>query len=198
MPKIYIHRGGPYGFEVVEGEYLAALRSQPVPPKFYSDDAPEVAAWLSKTSRAAATAAVAAFANGIREKIAKASHYLQAARWPIQLASAQAVKAGTASAFDTAILAREARLRGRGETVEQLADKVIGNSLVFASVGAAVDGVETATLDAIAGYAGSDAAEFAKILASAKATAQAEFLDIFSGVYGPAQAKALAAQFFGS
>lgn len=149
------------------------------------------------TARAVATSRTVAFANTIRERIANSKHYLQAARWPIQLAAAQAIKASAASEFDTSIMAREARLRGLGETVEQLADKVLANSLIFASVGAAVDGIERATLDAIAAYAGTDPAQFEVILTDAKATALAEFLDIFGAVYGPAQAQAMAAQFFG-
>ena len=136
-----------------------------------------------------------AFANTIRERIASSKHYLQSARWSIQLASAQAVKAGAASDFDTATLGREARLRGLGETVEQLADKVIGNSLVFASVGAAVDGIERHTLDRIA--ACTDVSGFETILTEAKATALAEFLDIFTPVVGEAEAHARAAAFFG-
>lgn len=160
-------------------------------------DAPEVVAALVARERAAAQRRTVAFANTIRERIAASKHYLQAARWSIQLDSAKAIKAGTAIDFDTSIMAREARLRGLGETVEQLADKVLANSLIFASVGAAVDGIERATLDAIAAYAGNDPAHFETILANAKATGRAEFLDIFGAVYGPAQAQAMAAQFFG-
>lgn len=160
-------------------------------------DAPEVIAALVARDRAAAHRRTVAFANTIRERIAASKHYLQAARWSIQLDSAKAIKAGTAIDFDTAIMAREARLRGLGETVEQLADKVLANSLIFASVGAAVDGIERATLDAIAAYAGNDPAHFETILADAKATALAEFLDIFGAVYGAAQAQAMAVPFFG-
>lgn len=160
-------------------------------------DAPEVVAALVARDRAAAQRRTVAFANTMRERIAASKHYLQAARWSIQLDSAKAIKAGTAIDFDTSIMAREARLRGLGETVEQLADKVLANSLIFASVGAAVDGIERATLDAIAAYAGNDPEHFETILANAKATGRAEFLDIFGAVYGPAQAQAMAAQFFG-
>lgn len=160
-------------------------------------DAPEVVAALVARERAAAHRRTVAFANTIRERIAASKHYLQAARWSIQLDSAKSIKAGTAIEFDTAIMAREARLRGLGETVEQLADKVLANSLIFASVGAAVDGIERATLDAIAAYAGNDPDHFETILANAKATGRAEFLDIFGAVYGPAQAETMATQFFG-
>lgn len=160
-------------------------------------DAPEVVAALVARNRAAAHRRTVAFANTIRERIAASKHYLQAARWSIQLDSAKAIKAGTAIDFDTSIMAREARLRGLGETVEQLADKVLANSLIFASVGAAVDGIERATLDAIAAYAGNDPDHFETILANAKATGRAEFLDIFGAVYGPAQAETMATQFFG-
>ena len=93
-------------------------------------------------------------------------------------------------------MAREARLRNLGETVEQLADKVLANSLIFASVGAAVDGIERATLDAIAAYAGNDPEHFETILADAKATSLAEFLDIFGAVHGPDHAQLRAKEFF--
>jgi hypothetical protein len=156
---------------------------------------PAVVAALVTRERASAHRRTVAFANTIRERIAASKHYLQAARWPIQLAAAQAIKAGHGSEFDVAIMAREARLRGLAETVEQLADKVLANSLVFASVGAAVDGIERATLDRIA--ACTELAVFEVILTEAKALALAEFLDIFTGVYGSAQAQAMAAQFFG-
>jgi hypothetical protein len=156
---------------------------------------PAVAAVLLGRERASAQRRTTVFANTIRERIASSKHYLQAARWSIQLASAQSVKAGAATAFDISVLGREARLRGLGESIDQLADKVLANSLVFASVGAAVDGIERATLDRIA--ACTDVAGFEPILTEAKATALAEFLDIFGSVYGPVQASAMAVQFFG-
>lgn len=186
------------GFEVIEDQdaidALTALPEDRRPDMRLPDD-PEVVEWMLATGRASAHRRTVAFANTIRERIAASKHYLQAARWPIQLAAAQAIKAGAGSAFDNSIMAREARLRGLGETVEQLADKVLANSLVFASVGAAVDGIERATLDRIA--ACTEVADFEVILTEAKALALAEFLDIFTGVYGAAQAQAMAAQFFG-
>ncbi|MGS5088292.1 hypothetical protein ACVC7V_17555 [Hydrogenophaga sp. A37] len=155
---------------------------------------PAVAAVLLARERASAQRRTTVFANTIRERIASSKHYLQAARWSIQLASAQAVKAGAATAFDTAVLEREARNRELGESVEQLADKVIANSLIFASVGAAVDGIERATLDRVA--ACTEVAGFEAILTAAKAKALAEFLDIFTPFYGLEGAQARAAQFF--
>jgi hypothetical protein len=145
---------------------------------------------LVDQAKALAIKRTVVFANKIRERVANSKHYLQAARWPIQLAAAQAAKAGTASAFDTDVLAREARLRGLGETVEQLADKVLANSYVFAHIGAAVDGIERATIDAITAYAGQDPEHYEVILTDAKAAGLVEFLDIFGGVYGQAQAQA--------
>lgn len=198
MPKIYINRGEPYGFEEIDGEYLAALQAHPTPPTFYAESDPEVVAALMTRNRSEAHRRTVAFANSIRERIAASKHYLQAARWPIQLAAAQAIKAGNGSDFDVSIMAREARLRGLGETVEQLADKVLANSLIFASVGAAVDGIERATLDAIAAYAGTDPAHFETILANAKAVGRAEFMDIFTPIYGAEAAQARADVFFGS
>ena len=112
-------------------------------------------------------------------------------------AAAQAIKAGKGSDFDRSIMGREARLRGMGESVEQLADKVISNSLIFASVGAAVDGIERATMDKISAYNGADPAKFDAILAEAKQLALAEFLDIFTPFVGVDGAKARARAFFG-
>lgn len=197
MTKKYSRSGD--GFYPLTLEELAAIErsGSTAAQDLFNEDAADVQRWLLATARQSAVAKTVAFANTIRERIAASKHYLQAARWPIQLAAAQAIKGGTASEFDTSIMAREARLRSLGETVEQLADKVLANSLTFASVGAAVDGIERATLDAIAAYAGTDPAQIEVILTDAKATALAEFLDIFGGVYGQAQAQAMAAQFFG-
>lgn len=167
-------------------------------PVFFDEFDQEVLDWKLNQRKRQSLSDVLTFSTKIREGIAKSRHYLQASRWAVQLASAKAIKAGTPIPFDTSIMAREARLRARGESVEQLADKVIANSLAFASVGAAVDGIETATLDAIQAYTGNDPTAFDAILANAKATALAEFLDIFTPAYGQAQAQAMATQFFGS
>lgn len=187
------------GFEALDGPGAAALNALPEDkrPRLYTTNDPELVTWRVADARARAVAATGVFANTIRERIARSRHYLQAARWPIQLAAAQAVVKGNGSAFDQEVLGREARLRGKGETLEQLAHKVIANSLVFASVGAAVDGVERATLDAISAYSGNDPADIDAILAAAKQTAGAEFLDIFTPIYGADGARAAAAQFFG-
>lgn len=156
---------------------------------------PTVQTALLGRTKAEATARTVAFANKVRERIASSKHYLQAARWSIQLASAKAVKAGTATEFDTSVLGREARLRNLGESIEQLSDKVLANSLVFASVGAAVDGIERATMDAIAACTEVDQVE--PLLVAAKVTARQEFLDILSPVYGASLAAARATEFFG-
>jgi hypothetical protein len=180
-------------------EALVALQNIPDErrPELLPADHPEVSAWVIAEARRLATQRTIDFANDVRAQIAKSQHYLQAARWPIQLASAQAIKAGNPSPFDLATIGREARLRGRGETAEQLADKVLSNSTVFASVGAAVDGIETATLDAVAGYTGDDPAWFDRALAGARDVALAEFMDIFTPVVGAEGAQARAAAFFG-
>lgn len=197
MPKRFTQ--SDEGFHQLTDEELAAIElSNPeVFQSLLTEESSDVKAWALAEAKKNAIERTSFFANSIRERIAASKHYLQAARWPIQLAAAQAIKAGQGSEFDTSIMAREARLRGLGETVDQLADKVLANSLIFASVGAAVDGIERATMDAIAAYSGSDPAHFETILSNAKAVALAEFLDIFGAVYGPAQAQARAAQFFG-
>jgi hypothetical protein len=196
----YFIRNGQGGFQRFDEASVAAVREMPqgIRPEVLTDDHPEVVAWLMADARRDAVARTSAFANRMRERIAASRHYLQAARWSVQLASALAVKAGKASETDTSVLAREARLRARGETVEQLADKVLANSLVFASVGAAVDGIECATLDKISAQQGTDPAAFDVILAQAKQDALTEFLDIFTPVVGAVVAQARAAEFFGA
>jgi hypothetical protein len=196
----YFIRNGQGGFQRFDEASVAAVREMPqgIRPEVLTDDHPEVVAWLMADARRDAVARTSAFANRMRERIAASRHYLQAARWSVQLASALAVKSGKASETDTSVLAREARLRARGETVEQLADKVLANSLVFASVGAAVDGIECATLDKISAQQGTDPAAFDVILAQAKQDALTEFLDIFTPVVGAVVAQARAAEFFGA
>ena len=107
---------------------------------------------ILEASKQTASSATAALTNTARERIAKASHYLQASGWPVKLAAAQDVLANgeqSAQPLHVQMLALEARLRGRGETLESLAALVIANSRMFTLVGAAIDGIETATLDAI-------------------------------------------------
>lgn len=201
MAKKYLEngRGGYDAYDTTTEEYkaLAALPKGRLSGQFLDETDQVVVDWLVRAAKAEAHKRTATFANLIRERIAGSQHYLQAARWPIQLVAAQSIKAGKGSEFDRAIMAREARLRELGETVEQLADKVLANSLIFASFGAAVDGVERATMDKITAYKGSDPAAFDAILAAAKATALTEFLDIFTPFIGAEAARSKAAAFFG-
>jgi dGTP triphosphohydrolase len=131
-------------------------------------------------------------ANTIRERVAKAHHHLQSARWSVQLAAAQdvIVNGVAATAFSKDQLDVEARLRARGETREQLAAKVVANSSVFTLVGAVVDGIETATLDAIAAYEGTDPQALEALVQQARMTAMAEVYAIYEPVIGQAQAQA--------
>lgn len=200
MPKTYINRGSPFGFEVVEGEYLAALAAQPKPPQFFLEDDPAVVESLLASGKASASRTMLDFASAVRQRVAKATHYLQATRWPVQLAAAQDVLTNgeAASALNKAMLDTEARLRERGETREQLAGKVLANSQAFTLVGACVDGIETATLDKIAAYAGADPEAFGAIVAQAKLDAHVELVAIFTPTLGEAQAEALVAQIVGA
>ena len=184
------------GYLIIEGRLIAVDESaEAAYTNLLPATDPAVRIALLQRTKAEATARTVAFANKVRERIASSKHYLQAARWSIQLASAKAVKAGTATEFDTSVLGREARLRNLGESIEQLADKVLANSLVFASVGAAVDGIERATMDAISACTEVDQVE--PVLTAAKVTAHQEFLDILSPFYGASLAAARATEFFG-
>jgi hypothetical protein len=187
------------GYTLRNGVLLAVDESMAgLEADLLSADDPAVTAALIDLERAGAMRRTGELSSKVRERIAKATHYLQATRWPVQVAAAQAIAAGTGSAFDVQMMELEARLRGRGETVEELAAKVLANSAVFTLVGAAVDGIETATLDAIRAYEGADPAAFAAITTQARLDAHAELLAIYSPVVGEAQAEALVAQIVGA
>jgi hypothetical protein len=183
-------------------EALTALQAVPEErrPEFFAESHPEVSEWLMLTGSQAAADAVRAMCSRLRERIAKASHYLQASRWPVQLAAAQDVTTNgeAASALNKQMLDTEARLRARGETREQLAAKVLANSGVFTLVGAVIDGIETATLDAIADYTGTDPNAYAAITDQARLDAQVELVAVYTPAVGLANAEALVAQIVGA
>lgn len=158
-------------------------------------------AQIFESERLQAAGSVVAFCSRLRERIAKSTHYLQASRWAVQLAAAQDVLGAGIAALpmNTAMLALEARLRQRGETVEQLAQKVISNSSVFTLVGAAVDGIETATLDAISdAYINGDSpAAFAELTAQARETARTELLAIFTAALSETEALPIVSDLLG-
>ncbi len=160
----------------------------------------DVAAHEIAVSKGLSVRHIAEFSNTLRQRVAKATHYLQATRWPVQLAAAQDVLTNgeAASALNKSMLDMEARLRERGETREQLAGKVLANSQAFTLVGACVDGIETATLDKIAAYAGADPEAFGAIVDQAKLDAHVELVAIFTPTLGEAQAEALVAQIVGA
>lgn len=196
----YIEQPGGL-FWAVSGAALAQLEDLPPArqPKMLEPTDPRVVAYLMGNARDSATPAVADLCNTVRQAIAKATHYLQASRWPVQLAAAQDVLAQgeQAQPLHLQMIDLEARLRARGETREQLAQKVIANSGVFTLVGAAVDGIETATLDTLRAYAGSDPAAFTAIVAQARLDLQVELVAIFTPALGEPQALALVAQILG-
>lgn len=132
----------------------------------------------AEKARRQAVKAIRMYADTMREKIAKPNHYLQPARWGIQLAAAQAVLDGSANKGQLDMMALEARLRNRGESPDQLAARVIANSNAFMLAGAAIDGIEVAALDKVKVNKSND---YASILAEAKAVAIAEFDAIFGG-----------------
>lgn len=134
---------------------------------------------------------VGSICRSAREAIAGSKHYLQSARWAVQLAAAQAILAGGGSDLDIEMMALEARLRGLGETVEQLALKVIANSRIFTLVGAAVDGVERAANDAIAAYQGTDPAAYDGIVVTARETLRTELIAIIAPIQGGPTAQAM-------
>jgi hypothetical protein len=189
-------------FIAVDGDGLAALEALPEDrrPALLSPTDPEVLEHAILQAQACAMAEMSSLCNLLRERIAKASHYLQASRWPVQLAAAQDVTTNgeAASALNKQMLDTEARLRARGETREQLAAKVLANSGVFTLVGAVIDGIETATLDAIAAYTGTDPNAYAAITAQARLDAQVELVAVYTPAIGQANAEALVAQIVGA
>lgn len=189
------------GYTLRNGVLLAVDESMAgIEADLLSLDDPAAIAALVMRERGTAATLTTAFASAVRQRVAKATHYLQATRWPVQLAAAQDVLANgeAASALNKSMLDMEARLRERGETREQLAGKVLANSQAFTLVGACVDGIETATLDKIAAYAGADPEAFGAIVAQAKLDAHVELVAIFTTTLGEAQAEALVAQIVGA
>lgn len=144
-----------------------------------------------------AHAGIAIVCNTVRERISASTHYIQTARWAVQLAAAQAILQGGGTELDIEMMALEARLRGMGETVEDLAQKVIRNSRVFTLVGAAVDGVERAANDAIAAYQGTDPVAYDGIVATARATLRTELIAIIAPIQGEAVATAMVTAILG-
>lgn len=165
-------------------------------PAFLEEDDPAVIAWRSAQPSAHDEAVQTArvqlkhIFSTLRERIAKSSHYLQASRWPVQLAAAQDVleNGDSASELHKNMLDLEARLRDRGESRAILATKIINNSLVFTMVGAAIDGIETAALDAI--HAAHDSEGLNQVVQGVPGAASNEILAILTPALGPEEAAA--------
>lgn len=188
------------GLVSIDDIALAVILAMPPEDRFdvLDETHPEVIAKVRADTISQASQKVLAIFSDVREAVAKSHHYLQSARWAVQLSAAQDVIQNGEGAADLSKdqLDLEARLRARGETRLELAEKVLANSRTFTLIGAAVDGIETATLDAIAAYDGSDATAFDSIIAEAKALAQTEFLAIFEPLLGAGGAAAFAASIF--
>lgn len=197
----YLRDASTGRFQVLAEESRKSLERLPSEerPELFSGSDPLVIEWLAAQQLQAASDSARTLCNTVRQAIAKATHYLQTSRWPVQIAAAQDVLAQgeAAQPLHRQMLEIEARLRARNETPEQLAQKVIANSGVFTLVGAAVDGIETATLDALRAYAGSDPAAFTAIVAQARLDLQVELIAIFTPALGEPQALALVAQILG-
>jgi hypothetical protein len=191
--KHFVRNAAGTGFVRHSAESIQAVLAMPAArrPQVLSAADPEVAVWLLATDRAEAQHRAGALFAQVRSRVAKTPHHLKSARWALQLPAALDLMAHGAAAqpLHRDMLALEARTRQRGETPEQLAAKVVANSTVFAMTGAAVDGVETATMDAIAAATGAPGA----VVDAAREALRTELEAIFSGPAGAGAAAMVAA-----
>lgn len=98
-----------------------------------------------------AKATVDQFAKNARIKIAGTSDPIEIAAWNNKLRIAKAVLGGSATPEDIESIQTEASLRGRGESVNDLCQKIVSYSSQYAIAVATVDGIQKkahGTLDA--------------------------------------------------
>lgn len=119
----------------------------PVAPELWVVD------WVAKTvgvnggaaldaAKAKAHDAIAAFARSVRHQFAETDDPIRLAAWAVKADIARRVAAGTASPFDVQILAAECQTRGKGETPEQLAARVLYWANADSLAAAMADGMQ--------------------------------------------------------
>lgn len=126
--------------EMTEEEFDIQLAINNSPPKLTLDEAKEKAASSVKN-----------FATDTRAKLTGYADQYQLAGWVSKSEVAKRVLTGTgtATAKEVASIQAEVDKRGRGETVEELANKQLDKSIKLAMASAIIDGLESAAIHAI-------------------------------------------------
>ena len=94
---------------------------------------------------------VISWAANARVQIAGTSDSIEIAAWNNKLRIAKAVLSGSATPSDIESVSTEASLRGRGESVNDLCQKIVNYSAQYAIAVATVDGLQKQALEAIEG-----------------------------------------------
>jgi hypothetical protein len=121
-------------------------------------------------------ARIDAYGKAQRVKIAGTPDEIEIAAWNNKLVIAKAIKAGTASAGDKAAFQAEINARGKGETVDAFADKVLVNASFYAQAVGLIDGLKRRTQDAV--NAANTPEEVETVLAAMKSQAEAAFAQL--------------------
>ena len=89
------------------------------------------------------------FADGLRKSLAKYPTYMEVAGWPLKLALAEKFQSGVAlTDAETFRINRELELRGKGETIDSLTNKVLVQSNGLALSVSVIDGMQSSALRA--------------------------------------------------
>lgn len=119
---------------------------------------------------------IAAFAKGMRVKIAGTSDEIEIAGWNNKLRIANAIQTGTATDAEVAAFAAEIATRSLGETMDTFVAKVIRNGMSYAQAVGLIDGLKRkaqGTVEACATVAEVDA-----VLAAVNKDAETAFAEL--------------------
>ena len=128
------------------------------------------------SAKANGLARIDAYGKAQRVKIAGTPDEIEIAAWNNKLVIAKAIKAGTASAGDKAAFQAEINARGKGETVDAFADKVLVNASFYAQAVGLIDGLKRRTQDAV--NSANTPEEVETVLAAMKSQAEAAFAQL--------------------
>lgn len=117
-----------------------------------------------------------AYGKAQRVKIAGTSDEIEIAGWANKLATAKAIKAGSASESEKAAFQTESAGRNRGDTVDTLADKVIRNADFYLQASCLIDGLKRRAQDSV--NAAKTPEEVDAVLAAMKSQAEAAFAQL--------------------
>jgi len=122
---------------------------------------------------------VKTFAADARAKLTNYADQYQLAGWVGKSEIAKRVIAGTATAQEVASIQAEVDKRGKGETVEELANKQLEKSIRLTTSAAIIDGMESAAITAIESTQTSE--ELDTLMASLLVGAESELNGLLAG-----------------